>query len=163
MAHRDTHPRPPVALAQHFPAGYRAMAALERAVREGPLDHGTYELVKLRASQINGCAHCIDMHWKDARAAGETELRLSLLSAWREVELFTDQERAALDLTEAVTLISVEHVPAEVEAAARAAFDEATYANLVFAIMVINGWNRLAITGHAEAGSYEPQAAAAVS
>jgi AhpD family alkylhydroperoxidase len=160
---RATHPRPAVPLGQQFPAGYRALAGLERAVREGPLDHGLFELVKLRASQINGCAYCVDMHWKDARAAGETELRLSLLSVWREVEDFTDAERAALALTEAVTRIADEHVPAEVEDAARAAVDEEAYANLVFAIVTINAWNRLAITGHAEAGRYEPAAAAAAS
>jgi AhpD family alkylhydroperoxidase len=132
------------------------MSELDRVAAEGPLARGLFELVKLRASQINGCAYCIDMHHKDARAGGETELRLSLLSAWREVDLFTPEERAALALTEAVTLIADEHVPAEVEDAARAAFDEATYANLVFAIATINAWNRLAITAHTVAGRYQP-------
>jgi AhpD family alkylhydroperoxidase len=152
----DTQPRPAVGIFRAFPEGYRAMSGLETAAASGPLDQGLYELVKLRASQINGCAYCIDMHHKDARAGGETELRLSLLSAWRDVDLFTSEERAALALTEAVTLIAEGHVPAEVEDAARAAFDEATYANLVFAIATINAWNRLAITSHTVAGRYEP-------
>jgi len=140
-----------------FPAGYRAVDALEQAVRQGPLDHALFELVKLRASQINGCAYCIDMHYKDARAAGETEERLYMLSAWEEATVYTEQERAALALTEAITLISEQHVPAEVEARARSCFDEESYAALVFLIGTINLWNRLAITSHAEPGKYQPR------
>jgi AhpD family alkylhydroperoxidase len=155
----DDRPRPVVELGRALPAGYRALSALSQTVAASTLDHGLGELVKLRASQLNGCAYCIDMHTKDARAAGETDLRLSLLSAWREVDFFSDAERAALALTEAVTLIADGHVPAGVEDAARAAFDEETYAALVFAIITINAWNRLAITGHSVAGHYQPGAA----
>jgi AhpD family alkylhydroperoxidase len=158
MSNTDTSPRPPVALAEHFPTGYEAMLALEKVVHDGPLELPLFELVKLRASQINGCAYCVDMHHKDARAGGETDQRLALLSVWREVDVFTDRERAALALTEAVTLIADAHVPAAIEEAARAEFDEATYANLVFAIAVINAWNRIAITGHTPAGRYQPRA-----
>ena len=143
-----------------FPAGYRAMAALERACADGPLDPALYELVKLRASQINGCAYCIDMHHKDARARGESEERLYMLPAWREATVYTDAERAALALTEEVTLIADGQVPADVEAAARASFDGETYAALVFTIATINAWNRLAITSHSPAGRYRPKAMA---
>jgi AhpD family alkylhydroperoxidase len=117
-------------------------------------------LVKLRASQINGCAYCIDMHHKDARAAGESEERLYMLPAWRESTVYTDAERAALALTEEMTLIADGHVPADVEADARAQFDEETYAALVFVVVAINAWNRLAITSHAPAGIYQPRIAA---
>ena len=149
-------PRTPVDIFRHFPEGYRALSGLEKAVATSTIPHSLFELVKLRASQINGCAFCIDMHHKDARAGGETELRLSLLSAWREVDLFTAEERAALALTEAITLIADHHVPEDVEADARAAFDEPTYAALVFAIATINTWNRVAITSHRPAGGYTP-------
>jgi AhpD family alkylhydroperoxidase len=145
--------RPAVAIGQHFPAGYKAVHALEQAVAAA-VEPTIFELVKLRASQINGCAYCLDMHYKDARAQGETELRLSLLRAWREVDLFTEEERAALALTVAITLIADHHVPEDVEAAARDAFDEEAYAALVFAIITINAWNRLAITSHSVAGEY---------
>jgi AhpD family alkylhydroperoxidase len=140
-----------------FPAGYRGMQALEDAAKSGPLDPVIRELVKLRASQVNGCAYCIDMHYKDARAAGETEERLYMLPAWREATVYTDAERAALDLTEAITLIADGHVAADVEAEARAQFDEATYAALVFVVVAINAWNRLAITSHSPAGKYQPR------
>lgn len=153
----STSPRPaPVPLDKAFPAGYRALYALETAVRESTLDPVIFELVKLRASQINGCAYCIDMHYKDARAAGETEERLYMLPAWRESAAYTEAERAALALCEAVTLIA-EGVPADVEADARAAFDDETYAALVFTLATINAWNRIAITGHAEPGHYQPR------
>ncbi|MGN6253187.1 MAG: carboxymuconolactone decarboxylase family protein [Marmoricola sp.] len=141
-----------------FPRGYRALGALEAALAESDVPPSTRELVKMRSSQLNGCAYCLDMHYQDARAAGETEQRLALLAAWRETELYTDAERAALALTEAVTLISQAHVPAAVEAEARHQFGDATYAALVFAIVAINAWNRLAITGHAEPGHYTPAA-----
>ena len=139
-----------------FPAGYQAMTALEEACA-GALDPGLFELVKLRGSLINGCAYCIDMHHKDARALGETEERLYMLQAWRESTLYTDAERAALALTDEMTLIADGHVPADVEAAARQHFDEPTYAALVFTIATINAWNRLAITSHAVAGRYQPK------
>ncbi len=119
------------------------------------LEGSLLELVKVRASQINGCAFCIDMHTKDARAAGESEQRLYALSAWREAPFFTERERAALALTEAVTLIADSHAPQAVIDGAAAAFspDELTW--LLYAVIEINAWNRLAITtGAPEAGSY---------
>ncbi len=140
-----------------FPAAYQAMSALEDAVAAGPLDRSLFELVKLRASQINGCAYCIDMHYKDARAGGETEERLYMLPAWREAMVYTDAERAALALTECITRIADGHVPSDVEDAARASFDAESYAALVFAVVVINAWNRLAITAHSPAGKYQPR------
>lgn len=138
-----------------FPSGMKGIMALEEACQAGPLDPFIYELVKMRSSQINGCAYCLDMHSKDARALGETEQRIYLLNAWRETDLYSEQERAALALTEAVTLIADRHVPAEVEAEARRVFDEETYANLIFAIATINVWNRLAISCHSPAGHYK--------
>jgi len=158
MAASD-HP-PHVNLYQAFPAGYDAMLALERACAAA-MDRTLFELVKLRASQINGCAFCLDMHWKDARAAGETEERLYMLSAWREASVYSTTERAALALAEEVTRIADGHVPADVEAAAREHLDPAAYAALVFTIVTINAWNRLAITSHAPPGRYRPRAHAA--
>ncbi|HWM18040.1 MAG TPA: carboxymuconolactone decarboxylase family protein [Ilumatobacteraceae bacterium] len=140
-----------------FPAGYRGMQALEDAVKNGPLDPVIRELVKLRASQVNGCAYCLDMHYKDARLAGESEERLYMLPAWREAKVYTGAERAALALTEEMTLIADGHVPADVEAEARAQFDDETYAALVFMVVAINAWNRLAITSHSPAGTYQPK------
>jgi len=132
------------------------MVALEAAIRETELPAVTRELVKIRASQINGCGFCLDMHHKDATAAGETFERLYMLSAWREATVYTPAERAALDLTEAITNISLDHVPAEVEAEARAHYDDETFAALVYCIVAINAWNRLAIANHTEPGHYQP-------
>jgi len=151
-------PRPHVDIYGPFPEGYQAMLALEQACRGSGLDHAVYELVKLRASQINGCAYCIDMHTKDAKAAGETDERLYMLPAWAETTLYSPAERAALALTEALTLVAGQHVPADVEDAARAAFDERTYAALLFTISTINAWNRLSIASHAPSGRYRPAA-----
>jgi AhpD family alkylhydroperoxidase len=128
------------------PGAYKAMRGLEDYVRASGLDPRLYELVKIRASQINGCAYCLNMHTRDARKLGETEQRLYLLNAWRETESFTPKERAALALTEAVTLVSQTHVPDDVYEEAREHFDEKELAALVMAIVVINGWNRIAIT-----------------
>lgn len=147
--------RPAVPLSTQFPEGYAAMRQLASAVRTA-LDPTLVELIQLRASQINGCAYCLDMHTKDALANGESIERLALIPAWRESPQFTEQERAALALTEAITRIADQHVPADVEDHARAVFDERTYAAVVFAIILINGWNRLAITGHSEPGHYQP-------
>ena len=155
-AHHPEH----VNVYKDFPAGYQALSALEAGLRRRSADHTLYELVKLRASQINGCAFCIDMHHKDARAAGETEERLYMLPAWREATVYSDAERAALALTEAVTLIADGHVPADVEAEARSQFDAESYAALVFTIATINTWNRIAITSHSPAGAYHPKVAA---
>jgi len=141
---------------ENFPRGYKGLAGIEMALAQSAVPAPIRELVKMRASQINGCAFCLDMHAKDARAAGETEERLYMLNAWREATVYSDAERAALALTEAVTLISQNHVPAEVEAEAKRHFDPEAYAALVFVIVVINAWNRLAITGHSEPGHYVP-------
>jgi AhpD family alkylhydroperoxidase len=129
------------------------MLRLEAAIEIAP---SLGNLVKIRASQINGCAFCLDMHWKDARAAGETEERLYMLEAWRESPLYDDRERAALELCEAMTLITDGHVPDEVWEDARSEFDDGELANLVFAIAAINTWNRLNITIRLEPGHYEP-------
>jgi AhpD family alkylhydroperoxidase len=145
---------------KHFPAGYQAMSQLEEACA-GATDPVLFELVKLRASQINGCAYCIDMHHKDARARGESEERLYMLDAWREATVYTDAERAALALTDAMTRIADAHVPADVEAAAREHFDEQAYAALIFTVATINAWNRLAITAHSVPGVYKPKVGAA--
>jgi len=138
------------------PRAYQAMNGLQQYVNESGLEHSLLELVKMRASQINGCAFCLDMHSKDARAAGETEQRLYLLDAWREVDLYTDRECAALQWAEAVTRVSEGHVPDEAFAAARAHFSEQELVDLTMAVVAINGWNRLAIAFRAETGKYQP-------
>src|SRR6478736_1457847 len=125
------------------PQGEKAMMGLHMFVRNCGLDHSLLELIKLRASQINGCAHCIDMHTKELRADGESEQRLYLLNAWRESPFYSDRERAALAWTEAVTLITDGHVPDETNAEARAHFDEQELANLTLAVIAINGANRI--------------------
>jgi len=133
------------------------MLALEMAVRKNSkLDPSLIELVKMRSSQINGCAYCIDMHSKDARAAGETEQRLYALNAWRETPFFSDRERAALAWTEAVTLVSEGHVPDDVYAEASKQFSEEELVNLTMAVVAINGWNRIAIAFRAVPGEYQP-------
>ncbi|HEY0872066.1 MAG TPA: carboxymuconolactone decarboxylase family protein [Vicinamibacterales bacterium] len=121
------------------------------------VDHRLFELVKIRASQINGCAYCIDMHTKDARAAGETEQRIYALSAWRETPFFTERERAALDWTETVTRIADAHPTDEQYARLTAHFSEDEIVALTFAVIVINSWNRLAISFRPEVGSYQPR------
>lgn len=145
----------PVGIPQAFPAAFKAMLQLEKAMAGSALDRTTYELVKLRASQINGCGYCLDMHSKDARAMGETEARIYLLNAWREAPNYTRRERAALALTEAITLIANGHIPGDVEAEAREVFDADEYAALVFSIVTINAWNRLTITNHTVVGEYQ--------
>jgi len=139
------------------PGVSQAMSQLERQVRESGLEAPLLDLVKTRASQINGCAFCLDMHTKDARARGETEQRLYALSAWRETPFYTDRERAALAWTEAVTLVAETHVPDEVYEQARAQFSEQELANLTLAIVAINGWNRLAISFRTVPGTYQPR------
>ncbi len=133
---------------------YRAVAALDRSV---DFDPALRELVKLRASQINGCAFCIDMHWKDARAGGESEERLYMLEAWRESALYDRGEHAALELCEALTRVAEEDVSDEVWERAAQQFDSAELAQLLFAIAVINAWNRLAIATRREPGRYQPR------
>jgi AhpD family alkylhydroperoxidase len=132
------------------------MYAVERYVRECGLERRLLELVKLRASQINGCAYCVDMHTKDARANGETEQRLYAVVVWREAPFFTERERAALAWTEAVTLVSQEQVPDNVFEIARKEFSDKELVNLTMAVIAINGWNRLAISFRAVAGTYQP-------
>jgi AhpD family alkylhydroperoxidase len=133
----------------------QALYALERAVRAGGLEHSLLELVKMRASQINGCAFCLDMHSKDARAEGETEQRLYGLSAWRETPYYSDRERAALEWTEAITLVSRDQVPDEVYERTRKHFNETELAVLTLAAVTINGWNRIAIAFRSVPGSYQ--------
>jgi AhpD family alkylhydroperoxidase len=120
----------------------KAMLALQKEVEESGLEPGLVELVKMRASQINGCAYCLNMHFQDAKASGETDQRLYLLDAWREAPVYTERERAALAWTEAVTLITVDRVSDEVFALARQHFSESELANLTLAVVAINGWNR---------------------
>src|ERR1700729_1175490 len=127
------------------PAAYQAMLGLEMFVRkQSKLEPALLQLVKMRASQINGCAYCLDMHSKDARAEGETEQRLYGLNAWREAPYYSDRERAALEWTEAVTLISRDQVPDEVYDRTRQHFSEIELANLTLAVTSINSWNRIA-------------------
>lgn len=127
------------------PAAYKAMLGLQGYVNDVKLEHSLVELVKIRASQINGCAFCLNMHAKDARKAGETEERLWLLAAWRESPVYSDRERAALAWTEAVTLVSETHVPDAVYAEARRHFSEQEIVDLTMTIIAINGWNRLSV------------------
>lgn len=124
----------------------QGMLGLQKAVNESGLEHALLELVKMRASQINGCAHCLDMHSKAARAAGEREQRLYTLDAWQETPFFSERERAALEWTESVTRVAETRVPDDVFARVRAQFDEGEILALTFAIVAINGWNRLAVS-----------------
>ena len=139
------------------------MRDLEKYVRECGLEPSLLELVRTRSSQINGCGYCIDMHTKDARAAGETEQRLYALSVWRETPFYSDRERAALEWTEALTLISENDVPDETYNRVRAQFSEEELINLTLGVIAINGWNRLAIPFRAVPGSYQPKTGSAVS
>jgi AhpD family alkylhydroperoxidase len=143
--------------AKAAPGGVHAMYKLQKYVEDSGLEPSLLELVKTRASQLNGCAYCIDMHTIDARAIGESEQRLYLLNAWREAPFYTERESAALAWTEAVTLISESHASEEDYAEARAQFSEQELVNLTMAIIAINGWNRLAISFRAVPGNYEPQ------
>jgi AhpD family alkylhydroperoxidase len=140
--------------------GIRPLWELGRYLSSSGLEPSLQELVKMRASMLNGCAFCIDMHSKDARAAGETEQRLYVLSAWEEAPFYTDRERAALAWTEAVTLIADGHVPDEVFERARAEFSEEELVDLTLAIVAINGWNRLAVSFRADVGGYQSPHAA---
>ncbi len=137
---------------------YQAMLGLEHHLHGCGLEPTLQHLVKLRASQINGCAYCLDMHWKDLRALGESESRLYSLDAWRECPYYSERERAALEWTEAVTLISTSHADDAVYAKVREQFDQAELANLTVLIATINAWNRLAIAGRTPPGTYAPAA-----
>jgi AhpD family alkylhydroperoxidase len=143
------------------PQGDKAMMGLHMFVRNCGLDHARLELVKLRASQLNGCAHCIDMHTKELRADGESEQRLYLLNAWRESPFYSERERAALAWTEAVTLLADSQVPDEVYEQARAQFSEQELVNLTMAVVAINGANRLNIAFRTVPGSHQVRRRAA--
>ncbi|MDE3154307.1 MAG: carboxymuconolactone decarboxylase family protein [Acidobacteriota bacterium] len=140
------------------PGAYQAMAGLERYLRTCAIEEPLLHLIKLRASQVNGCAYCLDMHWKDLRAIGEQEQRLYSLDAWRECPYYTARERAALAWTEAVTLVASGHVPDAVYEEARAQFSEKELADLTLAVCTINAWNRLAISARTVPGTYQPAA-----
>jgi AhpD family alkylhydroperoxidase len=135
------------------PGAYRAMIGLEEYVRKSGLERSLLELVKVRASQINGCAYCLEMHTREARAAGETEQRLHVLAAWREAPFYSERERSALAWAECVTLVSAAGVSEDVYQAARAHFTEEELVNLTMAIVAINGWNRLAVSFRTPVGS----------
>jgi AhpD family alkylhydroperoxidase len=134
----------------------KAMYGLESPLRNSTLEPALRELVKTRASQMNGCAYCLDMHTKDARAQGETEQRLYALNAWRETPFYNDRERAALEWTEQLTLIADSHVTDELYAGMREHFSQEEIVNLTLAVVQINGWNRFAKSFRALAGSYQP-------
>lgn len=138
------------------PDALKGMLNLEKTVKESELESSLIELVKLRASQINGCAYCIDMHTKDARIAGETEQRLYALSAWKETDFYSERERAALTWTETLTNISQEHIDDELYQSVSRLFSEEEMIYLTLAIVTINGWNRLAIGFGTVPGSYKP-------
>ncbi len=139
------------------PGAMKAMAALDQYNKHSGLEPSLRELVKVRASQLNGCAYCIDMHTKDARAAGESEQRLYALDAWRETPFYSERERAALALTEAVTLVAEGHVPDEVYEQARQQFSDEELVNLIMTIITINAWNRFGITFRDVPGTYQPK------
>src|SRR5687768_10693802 len=138
------------------PGSVQAMYKLQKYVDGSGLEHSLLELIKTRVSQINGCAYCIDMHTKDARAEGETEQRLYGLSAWRETPFYTPRERAALEWAETLTLIASHHVQDELYARTLEHFTEAELVGLTVAVIAINGWNRVAIPFRADVGSYQP-------
>ena len=163
MTTTEATPEIPVRLdfERHAATFYRAMSHLDNAATKEldkvEFDPQLRELVRIRASQINGCAYCIDMHTKDARAIGETEQRIYALPAWRETPFFTEKERAALAFTESVTLLATDHVPTEDYDAVAARFSPEEVAALVSLIVAINAWNAIAVSTRAWApGSYEP-------
>jgi AhpD family alkylhydroperoxidase len=139
----------------------KALFAMEKYIATCGLDHKLIHLIKMRASQINGCAFCIDMHSKDARAIGETEQRLYELNAWRETPFYSDAERAALEWTESLTLVSENHVPDEVYEKVRKHFSEKEIVDLTLIVGTINLWNRLAISVRAVPGEYKARHATA--
>jgi AhpD family alkylhydroperoxidase len=143
--------------AKASPEAVAALRTVETYVRNCGLEHSLLELIKTRASQINGCAFCIDMHTKDARAKGETEQRLYALAAWAETPFFTERERAALAWTEAVTRINEGQVPEALYEELRRHFSEKEAVDLTMAVIAINGWNRLAATFRTPPGTYQPR------
>jgi len=153
MEMSQTFPADRIQLPEVAPEQFAAMYRLQASI---DFDRRLGDLIRVRASQVNGCAFCLDMHWKDARAAGEAEERLYSLDVWRESPLYEEHERAALELCDAMTLVADGQVPDEVWNRASAAFGEDELAQLVFAITAINAWNRLIITARVEPGHYEP-------
>ncbi|MGH3048691.1 MAG: carboxymuconolactone decarboxylase family protein, partial [Gaiellaceae bacterium] len=144
-----------------FPTALQAMLGLEDAVRESTLEPALLELVKMRASQLNGCAYCLDMHSKDARARGESEQRLHVLAAWREAPFYTDRERAALAWCETLTLLPQRGAPDDVYAEVTQAFSDEEIVALTLAVVAINGWNRFAVGLRSPVGDYaSPHASA---
>lgn len=141
---------------QAAPGAYKAMLGLEQYLHTCGLEESLLHLLKLRTSQINGCAYCLDMHWKDLRAMGENEQRLYSLDAWRESPFYTDRERAALEWAEAVTRIIDDHVPDAVYEQVRQHFNEKELSDLTLAVAAINAWNRLCISARIVPGSYQP-------
>jgi len=139
----------------------RSLYAIERYLHDSGIDSKLLHMIKLRASEINGCAYCIDMHWKDAIAAGESEQRLYGLNAWRESPYYTDRERAALEWAESLTMVSETHVPDEVYQRVRAHYSEKEMVDLTIAVGMINMWNRIAISFRAVPGLYQPKQKAA--
>jgi AhpD family alkylhydroperoxidase len=135
----------------------KPMYGLEAYLKNCGLEASLIDLIKTRASQINGCAFCIDMHTREARTRGESEQRLYLLNAWREAPFYTERERAALEWTEAVTLITEGHVPDVIYERVRRHFTEQELVNLTLAVVTINAWNRLLISFRSVPGSYQPQ------
>jgi AhpD family alkylhydroperoxidase len=148
-----TFEQPRLDIGRHARGAYRAMSALDSAIE---LDSSLRDLVSLRASVLNGCAYCVDMHTLDAAARGESAQRLHAVAAWPEAPFFTERERAALGLTDAVTLLPDGHVPREVFDAARAQFHDEELAQLIWAITAINAWNRIAVTTRMLPGEYQP-------
>jgi AhpD family alkylhydroperoxidase len=150
-----------IELANYAQEAQKSLFALERYIATCGLDHKLIHLLKMRASQINGCAYCIDMHSKDARALGETEQRLYGLDAWRETPFYTDRERAALAWTESLTLVSQTHVPDETYQFVSRHFSEKEIVDLSIVVGLINLWNRLAISARTLPGTYKPKQAVA--
>lgn len=148
--------QPRIDVTKVAPGAYKAMYGLEQYLHQSSLETPLLHLIKLRASQINGCAYCIDMHWKDLRSIGENEQRLYGLDAWREAPYYTDRERAALAWTEAVTLVSRDQVPDEVFEEVHPHFTDQELADLTLAIAAINAWNRLSIATRVVPGAYQP-------
>ena len=148
-------------LAKYAQDAQKSLYALEKYIVACGLDHKLIHLLKMRASQVNGCAYCIDMHSKDARALGETEQRLYELDAWRETPFYSDGERAALEWTESLTLVSQTHVPDEVYESVKKHFSEKEIVDLSILVSVINLWNRLAISTRAVPGTYKAHQASA--
>jgi AhpD family alkylhydroperoxidase len=153
--------KPRLNYAKVAPGAYEAMDALDRYIQTCGVEKSLILLVQLRASQINGCAYCLDMHWKDLCAIGEHEQRLYSLDAWRECPYYTDRERAALEWTEAVTLIATGHVPDAIYEQVRRHFSEKELSDLTLAVATINAWNRLSIAGRLTPGTYQPAQATA--